>query len=59
VQVYAAIYEWKTGLKIAVKFEGNIFATIYRALCRDLEGMKAQNPKAYHVIMAELYSLVV
>jgi Domain of unknown function (DUF6532) len=56
-QIYAALDEWKTGSKVATKFEGNVFAAIYKAICRNLEGIKLQNPKAYHVIMAELYTL--
>lgn len=58
-QIYAALDEWKTGSKVITKFEGNVFATIYKAICRNLEGMKLQNPKAFHVIMAELYMLAV
>jgi Domain of unknown function (DUF6532) len=57
-QIYAALYEWKTGSKLAAKFEGNVFATIYKALCQDLKGIKAPNVKAYHAIMSELYSRV-
>ncbi|KAI0248409.1 hypothetical protein BJV78DRAFT_1284831 [Lactifluus subvellereus] len=26
--VYAVLYEWKTGARVIIKFEGNIFATI-------------------------------
>jgi len=59
VQIYAALDEWKTGSKVTSKFEGNIFATIYKSICRNLEVIKLQNPKAYHVIMAELYTLAV
>ena len=58
-QIYAALDEWKTGSKVVSKFEGNVFASIYKAICRNLEGLKSQNPKAYHVIMAELYMLAV
>jgi Domain of unknown function (DUF6532) len=58
-QIYAALDEWKTGSKVTTKFEGNVFAAIYKAICRNIEGMKSQNPKAYHVIMAELYLLTV
>jgi hypothetical protein len=58
-QIYAALDEWKTGSKVTAKFEGNVFATIYKAICRNLEGIKLQNPKAYHVIMAELYMFAV
>ena len=57
VQIYAALNEWKTGSKATAKFEGNVFATIYKAICRNLEGIKTQSPKAFHVIMAELYKL--
>jgi uncharacterized protein DUF6532 len=58
-QIYAAIDEWKTGSKVVSKFEGNVFAAIYKAICRNLEGIKSQNPKAYHVIMAEIYVFAV
>ena len=58
-QIYAALDEWKTGSKVTSKFEGNVFATIYKAVCRNLEGLKLQNSKAYHVIMADLYKLAV
>jgi hypothetical protein len=58
-QIYAALDEWKTGSKVTSKFEGNVFATIYKAICRNLEGLRLQNPKAYHVIMADLYNLAV
>ena len=57
VQIYAVLDEWKTGSKATAKFEGNVFATVYKAICRNLEGIKTQNLKAYHVIMAELYTL--
>jgi Domain of unknown function (DUF6532) len=58
-QIYAALDEWKTGSKVTAKFEGNVFAAIYKSICKNLEGIKLQNPKAYHVIMAELYTLAV
>jgi hypothetical protein len=58
-QIYAALDEWKTGSKVTAKFEGNVFAAIYKAIYKNLEGIKTQNPKAYHVIMAELYTLAV
>ena len=38
---------------------GTVFATIYKAICKNLEGIKSQNLKAYHAIMAELYMLTV
>ena len=56
---YAALDEWKTSSKVISKFEGNVFASIYKAFWRNLEGIKIQNPKAYHAIMAELYMLAV
>ena len=58
-QIYAALDEWKTGSKVTAKFEGNVFAAIYKSICKNIEGMKLQNPKAYHSIMAELYMLTV
>jgi hypothetical protein len=57
--VYAALYEWKTGTRIIVKFEGNIFATIYRGLYKTLETIRTSNRTAFHAIMSKLYSAVV
>ncbi|KAI0245598.1 hypothetical protein BJV78DRAFT_1287423 [Lactifluus subvellereus] len=57
--VYAALYEWKTGARIIIKFEGNVFATIYRGLYNTLETIKSTNRTAFHAIMSKLYSLVV
>ena len=58
-QIYAALDEWKTGSKVSAKFEGNVFAAIYKSICKNLEGIKLQNARAYHAIMAELYTLAV
>ena len=57
-QIYAALDEWKTGSKVTAKFEGNVFVAIYKSVCKNIEGIKLQNPKAFHSIMAELYTLI-
>ncbi|KAI0251600.1 hypothetical protein BJV78DRAFT_1209056 [Lactifluus subvellereus] len=56
--VYAALYEWKTGARVIIKVEGNVFATIYRGLYDTLETIKLTNRTAFHAIMPKPYSLV-
>ncbi|KAF8989292.1 hypothetical protein BDQ17DRAFT_1257021, partial [Cyathus striatus] len=56
--VYAALLEWKEGMKLSKSFDGNLFATTYQDHIDILEDMQGEHPKAFHSIMHELYQCV-
>ncbi|KAF9000076.1 hypothetical protein BDQ17DRAFT_1327898 [Cyathus striatus] len=56
--VYAALLEWKDGIKMMQPLDGNIFAATYQDHMETLEALKGEYPNVFHVIMHVLYNKV-
>jgi hypothetical protein len=57
-QVYAAFCEYETGEHVALKLQADTFEDKYRNHIRDLEDLKADQPRRYHRVTADLFSTV-
>jgi dsDNA-specific endonuclease/ATPase MutS2 len=58
-QVYAALYEFMSGIHRELSFSGNTFIKAYTAHVGLLEKLKAKKPTEFHEVMSKLYKLVV
>jgi Domain of unknown function (DUF6532) len=56
-QLYAAIHEWQTGFHRSTEFSANQYLDVYNGHTRTLNHILDRRPGAYHVMMADIYSL--
>lgn len=56
-QLYAAIHEWHSGVHVATDFSSDMFMDVYNGHILSLERIKYERPRAFHLMMAELYNL--
>ena len=56
-QLYAAIDEWSTGTHENLYFTANVYVDVYNGHIGTLNNLRAERPAAFHVIMADLYTL--
>jgi hypothetical protein len=56
--VYSAIYEWRNGQKEAIDFTTGAYIDAYDGNVNTLKNMKAEYPKKFEVMMADIYAKV-
>jgi hypothetical protein len=56
-QLYAAIREWRTGIHQPTDFSTDTYMDVYDGHVNTLEHLCDEHPRAYHVMMGELYDL--
>jgi len=56
-QLYAALFEWKTGERVPVDFCATAFLDVYTGHVNSLKHILDGKPDAYHHMMGTLYSL--
>ena len=56
-QLYAAIREWRTGIHQPTDFSADTYMDVYDGHVNTLEHLCDERPRAYHVMMGELYDL--
>jgi hypothetical protein len=56
-QLFAAIHEWSTGTYGLIYFTADKYSDVYNGHIGTLSNIMAQRPGAFHIMMAELYSL--
>ena len=56
-QLYAAIKDWHTGVLDPKKFTADVYLDVYNGNKFTLQTIKAQRPGAFHLMMADVYTL--
>ena len=56
-QLYCAIHEWRTGTHQSIKFTSDAFLDVYNGNIYTLNNIKTKRPRAFHLMMADVYSL--
>jgi hypothetical protein len=56
LQLYAALYEWRTGVRQAMGFTANAFLDVYQGHMNTFDHVRAKRGNAFHVMMEDIYS---
>lgn len=56
-QLYAAIYEWRTGVRQASEFSTDAYLDAYNGHIGTLKHIEVERPAAFHTMMAHVYTL--
>jgi Domain of unknown function (DUF6532) len=56
-QLYAAIYEWRTGDHQLTDFSADRYTDAYNAHVASLKRIQVERPAAFHTMMTQLYTL--
>ena len=57
-QIYAALFQWRTGQYIAVEFASKMFVDCYRGHLGTLDSIEVNNPGGYHDLMSDIYRAI-
>ena len=55
-QLYASLYEWRTGEHHAIGFSANMFLDVYLGHVNTLMDIEKRNTAAFHRMMSEIYT---
>jgi len=56
IQLYAALFEWRSGSQQVTEFSVNAFTDVYQGNLGTLEFIQVNRQGAFHVMMANIYS---
>ena len=54
-QLYASLFEWRTGEHRAIGFTANMFLDVYLGHMATLRNIDQKNATAYHNMMSDIY----
>jgi hypothetical protein len=57
-QLYAALYEWRTGIHQTVGFSANAYLDVYQGHLDTFNHVTAERVNAFHTMMGDIYSQV-
>ena len=57
-QLFASIYDWRTGTQQAMEFSTNAYYGVYQAHVSTLQLIQDQRVKAFHTMIPDIYSQV-
>ena len=55
-QLYAALYEWRTGALMPMGFSANAFLDVYQGHVNTFQHIRDQRSASFHTMMADIYS---
>ena len=55
-QLYAGLYEWRTGEHKAISFSANMFLDVYLGHINTFRDIERRNAIAFHRMMSEIYT---
>jgi hypothetical protein len=55
-QLYAAIQEWRTGVKRSVEFSANAYLDVYNGHVNTFNHIREKREESFHVMMCDIYS---
>jgi Domain of unknown function (DUF6532) len=54
-QLYAALYEWRTGVHKATGFTANAYLDVYLGHVNTFNHIREERSNAFHTMMADIY----
>ena len=54
-QLYAALYEWRTGEHQVAEFSANAYLDVYQGHVNTLKHIQEMRPGAFHLMMIDIY----
>ena len=55
-QLYAALYESRTGVHVATGFSANAYLDVYQGHVNTFQHIRDQRSNSFHTMMADIYS---
>jgi hypothetical protein len=55
-QLYAAIQEWRTGVKMPVEFSSNAYLDVYNGHVNTFNYIREKRQDAFHIMMCDIYA---
>jgi hypothetical protein len=56
LQLYAALHEWRTGVRHVVGFTANAYLDVYQGHINTFEHIQEKRGNAFHTMMGDIYS---
>jgi Domain of unknown function (DUF6532) len=55
-QLYATIYEWRTGEQQIAEFSANAYLDVYQGHMNTLKHIREKREGAFHIMMTDIYT---